>query len=181
MTTTTAPARTQVWQADKIHSSVGFAVRHMLVATFRGNFTEFDVELTRVGDELALRGHVPVASISVADENLKGHLLTPDFFDAERFPEITFSSKHIARDDEQLTVDGELSINGQAKPVRVAGSIHYVDQDMSGNERYGIDLALDIDRRVYGLNWNAPLPSGGMALGNEVKLSVQLELVPKEA
>src|SRR6266536_866131 len=112
-----APAGT--WRLDKVHSQVGFAVRHMGVSLFKGGVDEFDAVLA----DGTLNGSAKVSSIRVQDENLIRHLLTPDFFDAERHPEVSFTSTEIRREGERLVVDGELEIRGARKPVRLTGTI----------------------------------------------------------
>jgi polyisoprenoid-binding protein YceI len=172
---------TGTYTVDKVHSHVGFSVKHMVVATFRGEFKDYDVKLVSTDDGLAIDGTVPVTSISVDDENLTGHLLSPEFFDAERTPDIRFVSKDVRiNDGGEIVVDGELTIKGHTQAVEGRGTIAGPHTDMGGNEKLGLELETIIDRTAYGLNWNAPLPKGGFALANDVKLSIALELV-KEA
>jgi len=167
---TTLPAGT--WRLDPVHSSVGFSVKHMVVANFRGGFGTFDVTL----DEQGLRGTVDVASISVSEPNLNGHLLSPDFFDAERNPQLSFTSQAIAVDGATLDIEGELTLKGVTKPVAITVS-GPVTHPFDGSSRLGLELETVIDRTAYGLDWNAPLPTGGFAVGNDVKLKAELELV----
>ncbi len=165
---------TGTWQVDPVHSTIGFSVKHMLVANFRGGFGEFDVTL----DEQGLRGTVEVASVNVTEENLNGHLLSPDFFDVERNPQLLFRSTAIRVSGDEIDIDGELTIKGTTRPVSIKGAVggpatHAFD----GSSRLGLELETIIDRTAYGLNWNAPLPTGGFAVGNDVKLHAELELV----
>jgi polyisoprenoid-binding protein YceI len=171
---------TGTWQLDKVHSSAGFAVKHMVVATFRGRFEDFDATLT-VDDngEAKLVGIVKPDSIVVKDENLAGHLKSPDFFDTERYPELRFESTSVRVDGDELIVDGELTIKGNTRPVSGRGAIVGPHEDIAGNTKIGVNLETVVDRTEFGLNWNAPLPKGGFALDNDVKLQVTLELVPE--
>jgi polyisoprenoid-binding protein YceI len=171
---------TGTWKSDPIHSNVGFAVKHMVVATFRGGFTDFDVTLSGDEGEPRLEGAVRVASVDVRDETLNGHLLSPDFFDADRHPEIRFASTAIRAEGDELVVDGDLTIKGTTKPVEARGQITGPVEDPAGGERVGIELETTVDRTEFGLNWNAPLPSGGVAVQNEVTLVVHLELAKEE-
>jgi polyisoprenoid-binding protein YceI len=167
------------WTIDKIHSHVGFAVKHMVVANFRGRFEDYDGALT-VGEngEPRLEGTVAVDSIVVKDENLAGHLKSPDFFDSASYPQISFRSSAVrVQGGGQLEVDGELTIKGQTHNVSAHGTVTGPHEDIAGNEKIGIELETVIDRREFGLNWNAPLPKGGFAVENDVKLEVSLELV----
>jgi polyisoprenoid-binding protein YceI len=182
MSTTTIeqqiPAGT--WNVDKIHSSIGFAVKHMVVSTFRGKFDDYDAELTAGEDGATLRGAVRVASVDVKDETLEAHLQSPDFFDAERHPELRFDSKIVRRDGDEVVVEGELTIRGATHPVEARGTISGPHIDLGDSSRLGLELEASVDRRAYGLEWNAPLPKGGVALGDEVTLLVNLEFVRTE-
>ena len=167
------------WTIDKIHSHVGFAVKHMVVSTFRGRFETYDGALS-VGEDgqARLEGHVEVDSIVVKDENLAGHLKSPDFFDSANHPQIRFVSSAVrVGENGQLEVDGDLEIKGHTHDVTARGSLTGPHPDIAGNDKIGVELEAVIDRREYGLNWNAPLPKGGFALDNDVKLEVSLELV----
>jgi polyisoprenoid-binding protein YceI len=175
---TTIP--TGVWRSDPVHSHVGFSVRHMVVATFRGSFADFDVTLANRDGAPSLYGAVRTESVQVADENLKGHLLSPEFFDSERSPEITFTSTGVRADGGELVVDGELTIKGTTKRVEARGHINGPAAHPAGGERLGIDLETHVDRTDFGLNWNAPMPRGGVAVENEVTLTVHLELAKEE-
>jgi len=164
------------WTTDPVHSSASFAVKHMIVATFRGRFDEFDATLTVDETSAKLEGVVNAGSIKVKDENLQGHLGSPDFFDIERYPEIRFSSSDIRRDGDELIVDGELTIKDQTHRVESRGTISGPAETMGDVTKLGITLETVVDRTEFGLDWNAPLPKGGFAVENEVKLTVELEL-----
>lgn len=172
---------TGTFKLDPIHSRVGFEVKHM-ISTFRGAFGQYDASLDNTNGAARLAGSAEVASVDVKDENLAGHLQSPDFFDAANNPRIEFSSDRIeVADDGDVTLDGELTIRGVTKPIRASGRLEHVEADMGGGERIGLELETTVDRREYGIEWNAALPKGGFALGNDVKLVVNLELVPAEA
>jgi polyisoprenoid-binding protein YceI len=170
-TTDTQVVPTGTWTADKVHSDIAFAVDY-LAGTFTGSFSDFDAEVS----DGVLRGSAKVASIQVKDPNLAAHLQAPDFFDAERNPEITFESKDIGRDGDQLKVDGEITIKGHTEPVEIAGVISDPISDPYGGERFGIKLEAKVDRTKFGVNWNNPLPSGDPALSDEVTLIAELQL-----
>lgn len=167
---TALPAGT--WALDPVHSTIGFELPY-LAGTFRGHFTDVDAKLTAD----SLTGAARVASVDVKDENLAGHLQSPEFFDAERHPELTFASSSIERDDESLKVAGELTIRGITKAVELAGTIAGPITDAFGNERVNVTLETTVDRTEFGLNWNMPLPNGQPALQNEVKLVAELYFV----
>jgi polyisoprenoid-binding protein YceI len=168
---------TGTWKLDPIHSTAGFAVKHMVVATFRGRFEDFDATLdVDENGEAKLVGTVRTNSIVVKDENLAAHLQSPDFFDSERYPELRFESGSVRREGDEVVVDGELTIKGNTHPVQGRGA--YVDphEDIAGTTKIGLTLETVVDRTKFGLNWNAPLPKGGFALADDVALQIELEL-----
>ena len=174
ITETRTDLPTGTWQVDPVHSTVAFSVKHMLVANFRGGFGTFDVTL----DENGLRGTVDISSVDVSEPNLNGHLLSPDFFDVERNPQLSFQSTAIRASGSELDIDGELSIKGVTQPVKITGTVSGpVTHPFDASSRLGLELETVIDRTAFGLNWNAPLPTGGFAVGNDVKLHAELELV----
>jgi polyisoprenoid-binding protein YceI len=165
------------WRLDPTHSSAGFAVKHMAVSTFRGHFEAFDATLT-VGETSAeLLGVVDASSLVVKDGNLQAHLGSPEFFDIERYPEIVFHSTSIWRDGTELIIDGELTIKGNTRAVEARGTIEGPAVTLGEVTKLGLTLETVIDRTQFGLSWNAPLPRGGFAVANEVKLTVELELI----
>jgi len=173
MSTTTiqrVPAGT--YGLDPVHSSFGFAVKHNGVSTFRGQFEQVEAKL----DDGVLTGSARVDSVKTAIPDLKEHLLSPEFFDAAATPAITFRSTDIRiGDDGDVEVDGELTIRGVTRPVTAGGSFG-AGVGLSGADVVGFDLEAAIDRREYGLDWQAPLPGGGEALAWDVTLQVHLEL-----
>ena len=176
--TTVAPVvPAGTWGVDSTHSSVGFAVKHMVVATFRSTFKAFDATL--VSDEAGTRliGTVEAGSIDIADPNFKGHLDSPEFFDVANHPTLRFASTEIRRDGDRLEVEGDLTIRGTTHRVTGTGTITEPTEDPYGNARVGLSLQTTVDRTAYGLTWNAPLPKGGVALANDVTLNLELELI----
>jgi polyisoprenoid-binding protein YceI len=166
---------TGIWQSDPVHSSVGFAVKHV-VGTFRGNFDEFDATLSDASGAPQLSGRAKVESVHVSEENLYAHLLSPEFFDKEQHPEIVFESKRISADGEKLTVDGELTVKGITKPVVAHGEIAGPAPGPGDTEKLGIDLETIVDRHDFALDWQMDLPGGGKTLGDDVTLTVHIEL-----
>ena len=162
---------TGTWALDKTHSSVGYAVRHSGVSLFKGGVEGFEAELV----DGTLRGSADVSRITVNDENLQAHLLSPDFFDVQRTPRVSFGSTSIRRVGDELTVDGELEIRGAKQPVTLTGTIAGPVQGPAG-EKLGITLETVIDRTSFGITWNMELPGGGFILDNEVTLTANLEL-----
>ena len=170
---------TSTWQVDKVHSSANFEIKHSGVSSFQGSFGELDAGLEVDGDQVKLTGTVQVDSVQVENETLKGHLSSPDFFDVERYPELSFVSSDVVRGEgSQIELTGDLTLKGHTEPVRATGTLDYVEADISGNPRYGASLEAVIDRTKYGINWNADLPSGQKVLDDQVKLTVHLEFTP---
>ena len=168
---------TGTWELDPVHSKASFAVKHAGISTFRGHFTDVNAALT----DGVLTGAVDVASVEVPVDQLKGHLQGPDFFDAERFPQITFTATETAQDGERLTVKGELTMRGVTQPIEAVGTLSGPAQYFDGKDRIAIELETTVDRTAYGINWNAPIPSGGNALADEVTITVELQLIRAEA
>ena len=171
-TTTVQQVPTDTYELDPVHSTFGFAVKHNGISTFRGQFEQVEASL----QDGVLVGTAQVDSIKTAIPQLKEHLLAPEFFNAAETPAVTFRSSDIRlADDGSVALDGELTIRGVTKPVTATGSFA-AGQNMMGADVVGFDLEAGIDRREYGLNWQAPLPNGNDALAWDVALEVHLEL-----
>lgn len=169
------------WTVDPVHSSVTFSVTHNNVATFRSGFETYEATLTG-GDEARLVGSVDVQSIDIDEAQLKGHLMSPDFFDTERHPKLTFTSTRLdIADDGTVRLAGDLSIKGQEREVEATGRFGELPADLGGNPRVALSVSTAVDRRDFGIEFNADLPSGGQVLEWEVAINVDLELVAQEA
>jgi polyisoprenoid-binding protein YceI len=176
---TTTPQETGVptgtFVADTVHSAVGFEVPYA-VSTFTGTVPEFEARL----HDGTLEGSARIESIQLKDENLQAHLLSPEFFDAERHPVLTFTGA-LSRDGDRATVEGEITLKGITRPVTLEGTIVGPAVDHFGTTRVGLKLETVIDRTQFDMNWNMPLPNGEPALSNEVTLTADLTLVAQEA
>jgi polyisoprenoid-binding protein YceI len=174
MSTTTAPLA-GTYAADPVHSSFGFSVRYQGVSLFKGTLDEVDAKLA----DGRLEGAAKVESISIrTPEQFRAHVLSPEFFDAANHPLVTFASDGVdLREDGTVTVDGELTIKGITRPIQATGTWIAPAPDAFGSTRGHLNLEAQIDRTQFEMNWNAPLPSGGKALANEVTLTVELSLV----
>lgn len=169
------------WAVDPVHSSVGFAVTHNGVTTFRSGFDRYEAQLTG-GEQPRLEGTVEVESVAIEDEMLKGHLLSPEFFDAQRFPRLRFTSTELSvGEDGTARVSGDLEIHGETRDVEASGRFAELGGDLAGKARLGLSISSTVDRRDFGLDWQAQLPSGGDVLDYAVTISVELELVGEEA
>jgi polyisoprenoid-binding protein YceI len=161
------------WNIDPVHTYAGFEVDY-IAGTFRGSFSPIDAKFVVAEDGSAtLIGSAPVAGVKVQEEHLSGHLQSPEFFDAERAPEITFNSTNVSVAGQEVTVTGDLTIKGVTLPVTATGVVSETTE-FNGAERIGLKLEAKIDRTRYGLNWNAPLSGGKQALANLVTLTTEL-------
>jgi polyisoprenoid-binding protein YceI len=176
-TTATTPAGT--YTADPVHSSFGFAVRYQGVSLFKGTLSEAQATLA----DGRLDGWARVESISIrTPEQFRAHVLGEEFFDATGHPEVRFTSESVElREDGAASVEGELTIKGITRPVTATGTWTAPAPDAFGSTRGHLNLEAVIDRTEWDMNWNAPLPSGGNALANEVTLIVELSLIEQQA
>jgi polyisoprenoid-binding protein YceI len=182
MSATSTETLEGTWALDKLHSTASFAVKHMVVSTFRTSFKAIDATFVANGDDIALTGTVPAESIDIDQPDFRGHLMSAEFFDVANTPNIEFRSTSVKRGaGDSVEVDGELTVKGITKPVTALGTLTGPVADVQGTDRVGVELEADVDRSIYDLNWNAPLPKGGEALGKNVTLAVHLEFVRQEA
>jgi polyisoprenoid-binding protein YceI len=163
---------TGTWTVDPVHSEIGFSVDYM-AGTFRGTFAKFAAGV----DDGRIEGTTDVSSVQVKDPSLEAHLQTPDFFDAERHPQLRFVADEVVRSGDDVTVRGEITIKGETRPIELTGTISDPITDPWGNERFGLKLEGTIDRTAFGVSWNNPLPTGEPALANDVTLTADLQLV----
>jgi polyisoprenoid-binding protein YceI len=160
---------TGTWKIDPVWSSLEFEVKKLGLMTIKGRVPGFEGTIVG-GEHPAIEGTVDVSSITTYDETRDGHLQSPDFFDVARYPTLHFRSTNIELVGDELLVEGELTIKGITKNIDLRGSYVGVAVDMTGNDRIGLELETTVDRTEFGLNWNAPLPSGGFLLPNEAVL-----------
>jgi polyisoprenoid-binding protein YceI len=172
-TTTIQQLPAGVYTLDPVHSTFGFAIKHNGVSTFRGQFEQVEARL----EDGALVGEVQVDSVKTAIPQLKEHLLSPEFFNAAQTPTIDFRSTDIrVAQDGTVELDGDLTIRGITRSVTAKGRFA-TGGNLSGADVVGFELEAKLDRRDYGLNWQAQLPKGGDVLAWDVTLQIQLELV----
>ena len=161
------------WTFDPTHSSVGFEVVYMGVAPFQGAFRAFEASL----DGTSLTGTAQTSSIDVDNDQLAGHLASPDFFDAATYPELKFETETIERRGDDITLEGVLEIKGNRAPITLTGTISGPVTDPYGNSKLGLSLEGSVDKNAVGLTWNAPLPEGGSMLADDVDLKATLFFV----
>jgi polyisoprenoid-binding protein YceI len=177
-TSTIVPTGT--WTVDRAHSNVGFAVKHMGIATVRGEFGEFDGTL-EIGDDLSTakaHGTVKAASVDTSEAQRDDHLRSPDFFDAEQHPELSFESTQIeALDNEEFRITGKLTIHGITQEIVLHADYQGTDVDPWGNQRVGLEVTGQLSRGDYGMKFNQALGSGNMLVGDKVKLELDISAV----
>ncbi|MBS1618507.1 MAG: polyisoprenoid-binding protein [Bacteroidetes bacterium] len=178
-----AAATAQSWTLDKTHSSINFSVSHMVVSEATGNFKDFSGEVKSEKSDfsdLGVNFTIKVASINTDDEKRDGHLKSPDFFDAAKFPDITFKSTNIKKiNDKKYELTGDLTMKGVTKKVTWEVKYNGTVKDPYGNNRAGFKATTTVDRKDYGVSWNKTLDAGGVAVGDDVTITVNAELVKK--
>lgn len=174
---TTVPAGT--WAIDPSHSKVGFSVKHMGIATVRGEFETFEGTLT-VGDDgaYAVNATVEAASINTNEAQRDEHLRSPDFFNAETHPQLTLVSTSVTEaGDDELRIVGRLTMNGVTNDVELDAEVLGADVDPWGNDRVGLELRGQLSRGDYGMKFNQALGSGNMLVSDKVKIAIDVSLV----
>ena len=172
------------WVIDGSHSNASFTVKHMMITNVRGDFTKLEGKVSfdpAKPEATQIEAVIDVASINTREEKRDGHLKSPDFLDAEKFPTITFKSKSVKAKGSDLAVTGDLSIHGVTKEI-----VLEVEQpsapstDPFGNVRVGATATTKIKRDDFGLTWNAALEAGGVLVGNEVKITIDISLIKQK-
>ena len=181
MSVTTTAVPTGTWSVDPAHSKVGFAVKHMGIATVRGVFRDFSGTL-EIGDAVTVSGTVQVASVDTNEPQRDEHLRSADFFGAEANPELAFTSTRIEPvDAETLTVTGDLTMNGVTREITLTAEVQGVDVDPWGNERVGLEITGQLSRGDFGMTFNQALGSGNLLVGDKVKLALDISAVKQAA
>jgi polyisoprenoid-binding protein YceI len=169
------------WQLDKAHSSINFSVRHMMISTVRGRFEDFDgvFEVNEADPtQSKIEVQIQAASINTKEPQRDGHLKSPDFFDVEKYPTITFKSKRVEKvDDQHVRLVGDLTIKDVTKEVVL--NVEYAGQAKSpwGTINAGFTAQTKISRKEWGLTWNVALETGGVLVGDEITISIELEII----
>jgi len=178
ITETSLPTGT--WNVDPSHSEVGFAVKHMGIATVRGEFTDFEGTL-EIGEDLSTArayGTVKVESVDTSEAQRDAHLRSPDFFDGEQYPELRFESTRIeALDEEEFRITGNLTLHGVTNEVVLHADLQGTDIDPWGNERVGLEITGQLSRGDYDMKFNQALGSGNMLVSDKVKLALDISAV----
>jgi polyisoprenoid-binding protein YceI len=176
--TATLASATGTWTIDSAHTNLGFSARHAMVAKVRGGFADFAGTFVIDGADLSASTAeltIQAASIETKNADRDAHLKSPDFLDVENFPTITFASTAINVDGSDVTVTGDLTIHGVTKPVEIAYEFVGISQDPWGQTKIGFEGTTKISRKDFGLVYNAALETGGVLIGDEIKLTLDVE------
>jgi polyisoprenoid-binding protein YceI len=170
---------TTKWSIDPTHSEIGFKVKHMMFTNVSGKFGSYDATITTEGDDFdnaEIEFSADIASIDTANADRDGHLKSADFFDAENHPKLTFKASSFKKiNDEKYEITGDLNIRGVAKTVTFPVEFSGILTDPWGNIKVGLSIEGKINRKDWGLNWNSALETGGVLVGEEVKLNIELQ------
>jgi len=173
-----APLPVGTWKVDPVHSSVEFQVKHLGIATVKGQFKEFEGTLEVEPDGIRAHGSAKVASVDTREPQRDAHLRSPDFFDAETHPEITFSSTAIKPiDEEDFEIDGDFTIHGITRPLKLTATLEGTETDHEGNPRVGLSATAQINRSDYEMKFNMALGSGNVVVGDKVKILLDISAV----
>ena len=174
----------ELWNIDPAHSGAYFVVRHMVLSKVRGAFTRWNGAITvdeQRPENSAVEVRIDASSIDTRDPKRDAHLCSADFFDVERFPEVTFRSTSVATlDRDRLQVVGDLTIHGVTRPVTLEVDILGRGKDPWGGERAGFSAKTTINRSDFGLRWNQTLETGGLLVGEKVEIELDVEAVKAE-
>jgi polyisoprenoid-binding protein YceI len=172
---------TTKWALDGTHSEIGFKIKHLMISNVSGNFNKFDAEIKTKGDDFttaSITAKIDVASINTNNEQRDAHLRTADFFEAEKHPQIIFTSTKIERaDEESFNIFGELTIKDTTKPIKLLAEYSGIAKDPWGNIKAGFTINGKINRKDFGISYNAALETGGVMLGEELKLNGEIQLI----
>jgi polyisoprenoid-binding protein YceI len=175
---------TTKWVLDPTHSEISFKIKHLMITNVSGNFNKFEVKAETNGDDFSnakVRADIEVDSINTNNAQRDAHLRAADFFEAEKFPLISFVSTGIQKlDEETYTLTGNLTIKETTKPVKLALEYGGVTKDPYGNFKAGFSITGKINRHEFGVSYNAVLETGGVALGEEIKINGEIQLVKQE-
>jgi polyisoprenoid-binding protein YceI len=167
------------WSIDPIHSEVGFSVRHMMVSKVRGKFTKFSGEIVTGEDILgsSVTAEIDLASIDTGAEQRDGHLRSPDFFDTDNHPVMTYKATSLRADGDDYVLDGELTLKGVTKNVPLTLELNGFGPDAYGGTRAGFTATGEINRQDFGVNWNAAMETGGLVVSDKVSIHLEIEAV----
>jgi polyisoprenoid-binding protein YceI len=170
---------TTKWALDPTHSEIHFKVKHLMITTVTGSFKSFTAAAETEAEDFsnaAISFSADIASVDTGNEQRDGHLQSPDFFDAEKFPKLSFVSTGYTKKGDDFVLNGDLTIKDVTKPVTLSVEFGGVAKDPWGNTKAGFTLSGKINRKDFGLNWNAATEAGGLLVSEEVKIQAEIQL-----
>jgi polyisoprenoid-binding protein YceI len=180
MATTQAPATTSTWKIDPAHSSVEFSVKHLMISTVKGSFADVQGEIVIADNDpsrSSVNATIQAASIDTHTGQRDDHLRSADFLDAANHPQLTFKSTRITADNSEFKVVGDLTIRGVTRPITLDVTNEGAGKDPWGGERIAFSATTKLNRTDFGLTWNQAIEAGGVLVGNDVKISIDVQAV----
>jgi polyisoprenoid-binding protein YceI len=166
------------WKVDPIHSSVEFQVKHLGIANVKGQFKDFEGTLEVTPEGVKASGTVKVASVDTREPQRDAHLRSADFFDAEQYPDITFSSTSVRPiDEDTFEIEGDFTIHGITRPLKLIATVEGTESDPEGNARVGVSATAQINRSDHDMKFNMALGSGNVVVGDKVRILIELSAV----
>lgn len=176
MTTATTQLPTGTWAIDPVHSSITFSVRHLVVSKVRGGFDDFSGAITVAEDGTpSVRAEIAVGSVNTRNEQRDAHLKAADFFDVENFPTATFVSTAVRPDGDNYVLDGDFTLKGVTRPISLALEFNGVNPGMGHGEVAGFEASVVLNRKDFGISFDAPLETGGAVVGDKVTITLEIE------
>lgn len=176
MTTATTQLPAGTWAIDPVHSSISFSVRHLVVSKVRGGFDDFSGAITVAEDgSPSVSAQIAVGSVNTRNEQRDAHLKAADFFDVENFPTATFSSTAVRRDGDNYVLDGDFTLKGVTRPISLALEFNGVNPGMGHGEVAGFEASVVLNRKDFGISFDAPLETGGAVVGDKVTITLEIE------
>ncbi len=171
--------KTGTWTIDPVHSEVGFRVRHMMVSKVRGRFTDFTATLTTAENltDSTVTVEVQLSSIATGNDQRDEHLRSPDFFDTDKNPAMTYRSTGLRADGDKWVLDGDLTLKGVTKAVPLTFELDGLGPDAYGGYRAGFSGTAEINRQDFGVTWNEKLEGGGLIVSDKVSIEIEAEFV----
>lgn len=171
------------WKLDPTHSELTFSIKHLAISKVRGSFRTFDATVVTAEDPSlsTVEATIEIASVDTNQADRDGHLRTGDFFQAEEFPQMTFTSTSVKLDGDDITIVGDLTLRGVTKSETLTGEFGGIVTDGYGQTKAGLTVATKISRKDYGVSWNSPLEGGGLLLGDDVTINLELQLTLQAA
>jgi len=186
-TQTAAPGKVTRWEVDAAHTHVEFAVKHLMIATVRGRFSDVSGTVTVPDGDFSraqVEATVSVSSIDTHEPQRDAHLKSPDFFEVDTYPKMTFRSRrveHMSPDTSQYRLIGDLTLHGVTQEIALDATLEGLVKDAYGNDRAGFSATGKLNRKDFGLGWNQLLETGGVVVGDEVRISIDSQVVAKPA